>query len=299
MKKKSAFSCGNIPWLSFYTIVACLVLLGAGFSVNLAASENNMLRFFTGSYSSSQDEGIKCFGFDPRTGKLTPLSGTSGIENPSFLALHSNGKYLYAVSENDGKEGNLAGGVAAYRIVSESGELEKINEVSSGGAAPCHISLDRTEQVLMAANYNGGNVAAFPVMDDGSLGPMSSFHQHTGSGVNPTRQREPHAHSINPSPDNRFALAADLGLDRIFIYSLDPEIGSLGPDAPPFARVAGGSGPRHLAFHPNGSLVYVINEISSTVTAFSYRAEDGDMTEIQTISTLPEGTRAGIRPRKW
>lgn len=273
---------------NIYSIVACLALLYFIVSGNLIAAEKNMLKFYTGSYSTAQEEGIQCFAFDPETGNIEYLSGTSGIENPSFLAIHSNGQYLYAVSETDRKEGNLTGGVASFRVGS-SGELQLINEVTSGGAAPCHISLDRSEQMLMAANYNGGNIAAFPILANGELGEMSSFHQHTGSSVHPSRQQAPHAHSINPDPDNRFALVADLGLDKVFVYRLDPEAATLERNSPAFARVSPGSGPRHLAFHPNGSVVYVINEMASTITVFRYQPEEGALLEIATESTLPEG----------
>ncbi|MFH1964389.1 MAG: lactonase family protein [Acidobacteriota bacterium] len=271
------------------TVFICAALLIGFFSFNLMAADMGMQKLFVGSYSPADEAGIKCYEFDPLNGKLTFLSGTSGIENPSFLAVHSNGRFLYAVSETDNRGSNSSGGVAAYRIVSDKGELEKLNEVTSGGAAPCHISLDRSEQMLMTANYNGGSIAAFPVLEDGSLGGMSSFDQHTGSSVNPTRQNIPHAHSINSSPDNRFALVPDLGLDKVFVYRLDPEKKSLEKNDPPYATVPGGSGPRHLTFHPNGSVVYVINEMASTVTVFSYQAKEGTLQAIQSVSTRPEG----------
>ncbi len=248
-----------------------------------------MLRLYTGSYSTAEEESIKCYEFDSRSGTLTYLTGYSGIENPSFLALHSNGRFLYAVSETDQKEGNLTGGVAAFLIDQSSGGLTKINEVASGGAAPCHIALDRTESMLMTANYNGGSVAAFPVMKDGSLGERSFFHQHAGSGTDPSRQDVPHAHSVNPSPDNRFALVPDLGLDKVFVYRLNPEKGGMELNVPSYAVVADGSGPRHLAFHPGRSVVYVINEMASTVTVFDYQTDAGALSEIQTVSTLPIG----------
>ena len=246
-----------------------------------------MLRLYTGSYATAEEESIKCYEFNPQSGALKYLSGFTGIENPSFLAIHSSGKFLYAVSETDQKEGNLTGGVAAFAIDPSSGGLVKINEVTSGGAAPCHIALDRTERMLMAANYNGGSVAAFPVMEDGSLGERSFFHQHTGSGTNTSRQDIPHAHSANPSPDNRFALVTDLGLDKVFVYRLNPEKGGMELNIPAYAVVADGSGPRHLAFHPSRSVVYVINEMASTVTVFNYQPDAGTLSEIQTISTLP------------
>ena len=288
MDKKYKFILVDHSCREIYTLLTIAVLLTLLFSFNLMAQEDGMQKVYIGSYSPADEAGIKCYGFNPDTGEMTFLSGTSGIENPSFLAVHSNGRLLYAVSETDGREGNTSGGVASFRIVSSKGELERLNEVSSGGAAPCHISLDRSERVLMAANYNGGNIAAFPLEKDGSLGKISSFHQHRGSGSDLPNQREPHAHSINTDPSNRFAMVADLGLDTLFVYRLNPETGLLAPHDPPFVKVKRKSGPRHLAFHPGGSFAYLINEIASTITVFKYDSESGRLEEIQTVSTLPE-----------
>ncbi len=191
MDKKYKFILVDHSCREIYTLLTIAVLLTLLFSFNLMAQEDGMQKVYIGSYSPADEAGIKCYGFNPDTGEMTFLSGTSGIENPSFLAVHSNGRLLYAVSETDGREGNTSGGVASFRIVSSKGELERLNEVSSGGAAPCHISLDRSERVLMAANYNGGNIAAFPLEKDGSLGKISSFHQHRGSGSDLPNQREP------------------------------------------------------------------------------------------------------------
>ncbi|PYV29314.1 MAG: hypothetical protein DMG22_23340 [Acidobacteria bacterium] len=150
------------------------------------------------------------------------------------------------------------------------------------------MSLDKAGKFVMAANYTGGSVAVFPVLADGRLGEASAFVQHHGSSVNPERQEGPHAHSIAPSPDNRFVLAADLGLDRLLVYHFDPAQGSLKPNDPPFATVKPGAGPRHFAFHPGGRFVYTINEMGSTITAFSYDAMRGSLREFQTVSTLPK-----------
>lgn len=269
----------------YLTRIGLFLLL---FSINLGVLGADMRKVYIGSYSPADQMGINCYGFNPETGKMNFLSGTPGIENPSFLALHSNGRFLYAVSETDGGEGNTSGGVASFRVISPKGDLEKINEVSSGGAAPCHISLDRSERVLMTANYNGGNIAVFPLGEDGSLGKMSSFHQHQGAGSDLPNQRSPHAHSINPDPSNRFAMVADLGLDKLFVYQLNPADGILIPHSPAFVQVKQKSGPRHLAFHPNGSLAYLINEIASTITVFEYDSKAGRLEEIQTVSTLPK-----------
>src|SRR5262249_40534963 len=155
-------------------------------------------------------------------------------------------------------------------IDAQTGKLTLLNQVASMGADPCHISLDHTGKFVFVANYSGGNLSVFPVSEDGRLGEASDFIQHEGSGPNRDRQEKPHAHWIDVSADNRFVLNADLGLDNIFVYRLDTKKGKLTPNNPPFAKVAPGAGPRHLAFHPNGKFAYVIDEITSTVTAFSY-----------------------------
>lgn len=287
MEQKKRKTSGGVILIVISAVFACAVLITGFYSVNLEALDAGMQKILIGSYSPAEEEGIKCYQFDPGSGKLAYLGGTSGIENPSFLAIHSNGRFIYAVSETDGKEGNSSGGVAAFRVISEKGGLDKINDVTSGGAAPCHVSLDRTEKFLFAANYNGGNIAVFPVQKDGSLGEMSSFHQHSGSGSDRPNQRGPHAHSINTDPTNRFAMVADLGLDKLFVYKLETDTGKLLPNDPPFVKVKAQSGPRHLAFHPGGSFAYLINEIASTITVFSYESAGGRLEEIQTVSTLP------------
>jgi 6-phosphogluconolactonase len=167
--------------------------------------------------------------------------------------------------------------------------LTVLNRVSTRGGGPCHLELDRSGKWLFVANYGGGSVAAFPVHDDGTLGEASAFFQHAGASVNKARQSGPHAHETVVSPDNKFVLAADLGLDKVFTYRLDPAKGGLAPGEPPFAATAPGLGPRHLAFRPDGKFVYVLSEMLSSVTAFRYEARRGTLAEQQTLSTLPEG----------
>jgi 6-phosphogluconolactonase len=183
-------------------------------------------------------------------------------------------------------QGTKAGGVSAFSI-GEDGKLTLLNQQPSGGAGPCHISIDPTGRNALVANYAGGSVASLPIEADGKLKEASAFIQHTGSSVNPQRQKEPHAHSINLSADNRFALVADLGLDKVFVYKFDPEKGTL--SAGGAGVVPAGSGPRHFAFHPGGKFAYVINELTSTVTAFSWDAQAGALEAIQTTTTLPAG----------
>ncbi|MEO8498619.1 MAG: lactonase family protein, partial [Planctomycetota bacterium] len=182
-------------------------------------------------------------------------------------------------------------GVTAFAINPKDGSLTKLNEKSSGGAGPCHLVVDATGKNVLVANYGGGSVACLPINTDGTLEDATSFIQHAGSSADPQRQKEPHGHSINVSPDNKFALAADLGLDKVLIYAFDAAQGKLTPNDPAAADVKPGSGPRHFAFHPSGNFAYVINEIALTVTAFKYDAKHGRLTTLQTISTIPDADR--------
>jgi len=206
------------------------------------------------------------------------------------LAWHPSRSVLYAVNEVGEFEGQRTGAVAAFAIERESGLLTLLNRQSSRGSGPCHITVDASSRYVFVANYGSGSVAMLPIRDDGSLEAASDFHQHEGSSVDQGRQEGPHAHSVTVDPGNRYVLAADLGLDQILIYEIDHERGRLIPNpAQPFAAIRPGAGPRHFAFHPNGSFGYVINELDNTVTAFVYDQRQGTLREIQHISTLPEG----------
>ncbi|MFH1568714.1 MAG: lactonase family protein [Gemmatimonadota bacterium] len=244
---------------------------------------------YVGSYSQASAPGIHVYRQDPKTGDLHPLSAVGGIDNPSFLAIAPGGRVLCAVAEISQFGGQPAGAVASFAIDPASGSLRLLNMQSTVGTGPCHISIDATGRCALVANYGGGSVAVLPIGADGRLSPASAFVQHQGSSVNPQRQEGPHAHSINLSPDNRFAFAPDLGLDQILVYQLTPATGKLVSAAPPFAAVEPGTGPRHFTFHPNGRYAYVINEMGNTVTAFSYAAATGGLTRIQDISSLPAG----------
>ena len=247
------------------------------------------LLVYVGTYNGPKSEGIYAYRLDLGTGKCTPLGLAAEVKNPSFVAVHPTQKYLYSVSEIEDRDGKPTGGVSAFAIDRKSGKLTKLNDQSSEGRGPCHVTVDKTGKVAMVANYGSGSVASYPIGADGKLAPAASAIQHEGKSVNPDRQEGPHAHSINPSIDNRFAVAADLGLDKVFVYRLDPATGKLAANDPPSVSVKPGAGPRHFAFHPSGKFAYVINEIDCTVTAFAYDAEKGVLTEVQTISTLPEG----------
>ncbi len=265
-----------------FALCICVALTA---STALAVASDSFV--YVGTYTSKGSEGIYLYRLEGGTGKMTSLGPVAKTPNPSFLAIHPSGRFLYAVSEISSFDGKRSGAVSAFARDPKTGALSILNTVSSGGTGPCHVSVDRTGRTALVANYGGGSVAALPIENDGSLQEASSFIQHSGSSVNPKRQDAPHAHSINLSPDNRFAVVADLGLDQVLVYRFDPAKGSLAANDPPFARVRPGAGPRHFAFYPGGKYAYVINEIASTVTAFTWDAAGGVLHETQTISTLP------------
>src|SRR5437762_5717010 len=227
---------------------------------------------FITAFAPGESGGIHAYDFDTNAGKLKPLRRAAAAENPFFLALSPDRKYLYSTHAKQfgGKEKEQ---VAAYEVVGRTGELKLLNRQSAEGTAACYLDVDRTGKTVLVANYSSGSVAALPIKAGGSLGEPASFIRHRGSSVNPQRQKEPHAHSIVVSPDNRYAFAADLGLDQILCYKLDAAAAKLTPNKPPFARSPPGAGPRHLTFHPNGKRAYVINELSNSVTVFDYAAD--------------------------
>ena len=247
-------------------------------------------RVYFGTYTGGeQSQGIYVCELDTSTGELTTPRLAAKAVNPSFLEIHPNRRWLYAVGEVGDLGGKKTGGVSAFAIGPQNGELTLVNQQPSGGAGPCHVTVDRAGKNALVANYGGGSVACLPIKADGSLAPASAFVQHEGSSVDPKRQEGPHAHSINVDAANRFAIAADLGLDKLLVYRLDAEHGRLTPNDPPSVSLPSGGGPRHFAFHPGGVWAYCNNEMTSTVSALKYDAARGVFTVLQTISTLPEG----------
>jgi 6-phosphogluconolactonase len=264
-------------------------MIASGCALNSSTSASRGWLMYVGTYTGPKSQGIYVFRFDPVSGAIEPMGLAAEVKNPSFLAIHPDGKHLYTVNETSDWQGKPGGSVTAFRIEGPSGKLTKLNALSSGGDGPCHLSVDKTGRCVLVANYGGGSVASLSLNDDGSLKAQGSFHQHAGPVHLAERQGGPHGHSINVSPDNQFAFAADLGLDKILIYRLDPAQGTITRHDPPHASVAPGSGPRHFTFLPNGRFAYVINEISCTVTGFAYDPKRGSLREIQTVSTLPAG----------
>ena len=250
---------------------------------------------YVGTYTTKQtSKGIYAYRFDSNTGQLTSIGLAAESTDPSFVAVHPNGKYLYAVNEVGDFNGMKSGAVSSFAIDRKSGTLKQLNQVSTHGAGPCFVSLDKTGKFVLVANYDGGSVATFAIQDDGSLSLVKGFVQHSGSGVDKERQEGPHAHWIGVSPDNRFALAADLGLDDVMVYKFDDVRGGLTPNSPPYAEVKPGTGPRHLAFHPNGKFVYLLTEMGSSVTTFAYSAQKGSLSALQTVPALPKDY-SGVR----
>jgi 6-phosphogluconolactonase len=268
-----------------------LIVVPSLFLSAIASSQkrtpNKPYLVYVGTYTNkSASKGIYVYSFDPGTGKLTSLGVAAESEDPSFLALHPSGKYLYAVNEIDHFGAQKSGAASAFSIDPKTGKLTLLNQAATRGAGPCHISLDKSGKFALVANYDGGSVSSFPVHDDGTLGEAADFVQHHGSSVNKERQEGPHAHWIGSSPDNHFVLAADLGLDEVLIYRFNSAKGTLTPDNPPYAKVNPGAGPRHLAFHPNGKFAYVLTELEDSVTAFAYKASNGSLSPLQTVSAL-------------
>ena len=229
---------------------------------------------YTGTYTRGATKGIYAFSFDPATGAMGPAELKAETSSPSWLAVHPNGKFLYAVNED------APGMVTGFAMDPKTGALTKLNSASSGGSGPCHLAVDKTGKLLLSANYGSGSVGVTPIGPDGHLGETVRV-QHKGSA-------DPHAHEIVFSLDNRFAFVPELGLNQIVSYRVDPATASISPNDPPFVQLPTGNGPRHFAFHPKGKFAYGNNETSMTATAYTYDAARGELKAIQTISTLPK-----------
>lgn len=240
---------------------------------------------YVGTYSVRGSEGIYVFEFDRQAGTMHQIQAVSNGKSPSFLALHPSGNYLYSVNEGADK----SGGVSAYATDKATGKLTFLNGQSSLGGGPCHVSIDKTGQTVFVSNYGGGSLAVLPVKTGGSLGEATDSVQDSGTGPNTGRQEKPHVHSATLAPDNRFVYVADLGTDKLNIFAIDVKASKVKPASTPFASVKPGSGPRHFTFHPNGKFAYLVEELTSTVAAFSRDAKTGALTLLQdNVKTLPD-----------
>jgi len=245
------------------------------------------LKVYLGTYTNKGSKGIYLARLDTATGKLSEPELAAEVANPTFLAITPSRKYLYAANEVGNYKGERTGSVSAFSIDRATGKLTPINAVSSKGGGPCHVSTDRKGRFCFVANYGGGTVASYAIAKDGRLSDAVTFIQHEGKGANPKRQERPHAHSINVSPDGRFAVAADLGIDELIVYAIDKKTGALTRHSS--VKTAPGAGPRHFAFHPKRAFAYAINELNSTVTAYSWNKQAGTLTELKSVTTLPSG----------
>ncbi|RKX34071.1 MAG: lactonase family protein [Verrucomicrobia bacterium] len=268
------------------------LVIGLG-SVAMGQTSKSELFVYVGTYNRGDEGGIRLLRFSPDQERLEYLGLAGECSNPSFIAIHPNGRSLYAVSERGSPEG---GQILSFSVDRGSGLLTALNERHSGGKGPCHLVVDPSGGWVLVANYSDGGVATLRILDDGSLGEGGARLKHEGSGVDPERQEGPHAHSINLTPDGSRAVVADLGTDKVVLYRFDPGDGSLIPNDPPWGTVDPGSGPRHVAFHPDGNRVYVLNEMSATLSTFSYDPASGALEPMQTVPMLPDGfdgTRSG------
>jgi 6-phosphogluconolactonase len=274
------------------SLLALVVILSSA----AQAPDKGKYLFYVGTYTEngSTSKGIYVYRYDAATQEITPLGLAAETTNPSWLAIHPSGRFLYAVNEVQNFKGQNGGGVSAFAVDRATGKLTFLNEVSSRGADPCYITVDKTGKYVLVANYTGGSVAAFPISDDGKLGDATAFVQHKGQGSDPKRQEGPHAHSIDLSPDNRFAMVDDLGLDELLVYKFDSSNGSLTPNSPPFAKLDPGTGPRHFALHPSSKFAYVVGEMKGTVTVFANDSQTGALQPLQAVSTLPKDVKGEI-----
>jgi 6-phosphogluconolactonase len=262
---------------------------GGGVSPAAASTTAARVPVYVGTYTGAGSRGIYRCELDPSSGELTPPVLVAESDNPSWLALRPDGRVLYAANELTSYQGEASGAVSAFAVDAVDGRLSLLGQRPSGGADPCYLAVDRAGRNLLLANYTGGSLAVLPLAADGRLLPASSFVQLAGRGPNEERQQGPHAHEIVLDPDERFALAADLGADRILVYRYDATRGTLEPSDPPALALPAGSGPRHLAWQPGGRHVYLISELASTVTVLRWDGGRGTLAAVQTVTTLPAG----------
>jgi len=257
------------------------------------------LAVYVGSYTDPSHRGIHRFELDPVTGAATEPVVVGVTRNPSFLAWHPNGRVLYAVNEVGDFDGGRTGAVTAFAVDEVAGGLRAVGQQPTGGVDPCHLVVDKAARNLLVANYSSGSVAVLPLDAEGRLRPPSAVIQHAGQGPNRARQEGPHAHAVALDGQERFALVADLGADKVFVYRYAPGEGRLAPHEPAWVALEPGSGPRHLAWHPNGQYAYLVEELTSSISILRYEAARGTLARTQSVSMLPAGparqnTGAGI-----
>ncbi len=266
-----------------------LSFAGSIFGSDSGRSGMKELLVYVGTYTAGKSEGIYVLKLDLQSGDLKPHKIVKNVVEPSFLTVDKKRRFVYAVNETVEFSGKKSGAVSSFAIDQRTGDLQFLNQQPSLGGAPCFVTTSEDSRFVLVANYVGGNVAVFPVENDGKLGVSTDLAQHTGFGPNKDRQEAAHAHSITLDRNNRLAFAADLGIDRLMIYQFDSKTGKLIPNkVQPFFQAKPGAGPRHFTFHPNGKFAFLINELTSSITSLSYDEKLGTLKEIQTLSTLPK-----------
>lgn len=249
------------------------------FSFSLSAQKNNESYLLIGTYTSAGSEGIYMYRFNSADGSFSPV-GSVKSSNPSFLAISPNERYVYAVNEDS------PGAVTSYLFDKTSGKLKELNQQPSGGDHPCYITVHKSGKWVVAGNYTGGNLSVFPINRDGSLGAATDMVQHTGSSVNESRQEKAHVHGTFFSKDGKYLFVPDLGMDKVMVYSFDNKKGKLSPATMPEIMTEPGAGPRHLDFHPNGKYLYLLEELSGSVSVYAL-GKNAAAGLIQNISALP------------
>jgi 6-phosphogluconolactonase len=265
---------------------AALSVVGRG---GFAEAQGGRGLLLVGTQTSGSSKGIYAYSFAGGTGELTSLGLAAEADNPTFLALSPDRRTVVVANELDKFEDRSGGAVSSYRLDRSSARLTKVSEVASLGGGTCHVAVDRTGRAAFAANYGGGSAASFRVGADGTLSPAASFFQYSGQGPNKERQTGPHAHRVTVSPDNRFLLVNDLGLDAIHTYRLDAATAKLTPNEPASWSSAPGAGPRALRFHPNGRVAYCVTEMASSVVVLRWDAERGALETVQEVAMRPDG----------
>lgn len=254
---------------------------------NMVFSEKRIYAYI-GTYTQNGGKGIYIYNLDPDTGNMELVGISSELENPSYLSISHDNRYLYAVSEADSVDGAVGGAAAAYMIEKHTGKLMFLNSVTAKGSLSCHISTDKANTCLFAANYGEGSLIAFRLNADGSIGSTASYIRHHGSGPNPERQEKPHVHFTTLTPDEKYLCAVDLGIDKIVVYGLDANNQAKLLTEEFSVPVRPGSGPRHMAFSPDGRFAWVINELSSDIFSFAYDSSVPSFTGIECKTALPE-----------
>jgi 6-phosphogluconolactonase len=247
---------------------------------------------YVSGYATADQPGIHACSFDETTGELAVHDSFAGIVNPSYVLVHPNGRWLYAVSETSQQQEGVPGAVWALRCTREPWSMEPINYQLSGGDLPCHLEINAAGQWLLVSNYGSGTVSVLPILPDGTLGEMTDLIQHLGSGPNSERQEGPHVHSATFTPDQGFVIVADLGMDTLLVYAFNPATGRLSEHTRISAR--SGAGPRFKAFHPGGQHIYVNHELDNTVVVYDYDAASGRLREQQIVETLPPGASPSL-----